>query len=568
MNMKRSTEKRNAPKRDEIVELRNVGEVITLTDESRHIEGYAIVFNSESTDLGGFTEIISADALNDVVSRSDVLALLDHRIDRGVLARSNMGVGSLTLTADERGLKYSFEAPRTALGDELLEGIRRGDISTSSFKFRVGKDRWEKRSNGTYLRTIERIEALYDVSPVYHAAYGATSVKVDRRGLDALIEAEPATEPAADPAPEQKPEPDPDPVTDPESENRKSPDNITPINMKKKKKISLLSAISAVASGQTLSEDVISMNTEGRAAMAANGLTTSGQIVIPMGEARAEDGGDAATTDPLKGVYATIATQGQENVATDLLGIVEPLRNALVLTRAGATFMTGLVGNIDIPFYSGANVGWEGEGLDAPEGAGKFSKISMKPKRLTAYLDYSKQFLAQDSNGAEELLRRDIVEALSEKLESTILGAEAVSDTQPGGLFNGVTADTANFKFTDVVDWEEELESAKIRGDFHYIVNPKVKATFRKTTKDTGSGRFVMEGGEVEGIPVLSTTGVISKGMLLGNFRELLIGQWGGIDLTVDPYTQAGKAMVRLVINAYFDARMRRPAAIVKHILK
>ena len=559
--MKKIIENRSAgTDPSEVVESRGCGEALAVENESRRVTGYAIVFGSESRDLGGFREIIDAGALGDIINSCDVLALLDHRQERGVLARCSGGQGSLTLTIDERGLKYAFDAPNTALGDELLEGIRRGDITTSSFSFKVGKDKWSKRSDGTYLRTIETIAALYDVSPVYRAAYDATSVTVDRRGLDALIEAERRNQ-EPDPEPKSEPEPKPNPANKPETRN-----------MNKKKKISLLRAIHAVASNQTLSEEVIAMNTEGRSAMAANGLTASGQLIIPMAERRAEAGGEGAgsdtTSDPLKGVYATIATQGQENVATDLLGIVEPLRNALVLTRAGATFMTGLVGNIDIPFYSGANVGWEGEGLDAPEGAGKFSKISMKPKRLTAYLDYSKQFLAQDSNGAEELLRRDIVDALSEKLESTILGAEAESDTQPGGLFYGVTADTANFKFTDVVDWEEELESAKIKGDFHYIVNPKVKATFRKTTKDTGSGRFVMEGGDVEGIPVLSTTGVVSKGMLLGNFRELLIGQWGGIDLTVDPYTQAGKAMVRLVINAYFDARMRRPAALVKHILK
>lgn len=562
--MKKIIEKRSAgADPSEVIESRGCGEALAVENESRRVTGYAIVFGSESRDLGGFREIIDANALGDIINRCDVLALLDHRQERGVLARSSGGQGSLTLTVDERGLKYSFDAPNTALGDELLEGIRRGDITTSSFSFKVGKDKWSKRSDGTYLRTIETIAALYDVSPVYRAAYDATSVTVDRRGLDALIEEERR---GSEPTPEQKPAPQPEDKPD-NSETRN-------MNKKKKKKISLLRAIHAVASNQTLSDEVIAMNTEGRSAMAANGLTASGQLIIPMGESRAErpesraEEGGGGTTDPLKGVYATIATQGQENVATDLLDIVEPLRNALVLTRAGATFMTGLVGNIDIPFYSGANVGWEGEGLDAPEGAGKFSKISMKPKRLTAYLDYSKQFLAQDSNGAEELLRRDIINALSEKLEATILGAEAESDTQPGGLFHGVTADSAAFRFTDVVDWEEELESAKIKGDFHYIVNPKVKATFRKTTKDTGSGRFVMESGDVEGIPVLSTTGVVSKGMLLGSFRELLIGQWGGIDLTVDPYTQAGKAMVRLVINAYFDARMRRPAALVKHILK
>ena len=87
---------------------------------------------------------------------------------------------------DERGLKYTFDAPKTALGDELLEGLKRGDITVSSFAFTVANDSWTKRGDGTYLRTINSINELFDVSPVYRAAYDATSVKVDSRGLDNL----------------------------------------------------------------------------------------------------------------------------------------------------------------------------------------------------------------------------------------------------------------------------------------------------------------------------------------------------------------------------------------------
>ncbi|MBD5252319.1 MAG: HK97 family phage prohead protease [Bacteroides sp.] len=168
-------------------EVRNTNNEITpILPESRLVTGYAIVFNSDSNDLGGFTERINPDALTGVVEKSDVLCLLNHNEDRGVLARSNKGEGSLTLEIDEIGLKYSFEAPNTALGDELLEGLRRGDITTSSFAFTVEKDSWSKNEDGSYLRTINSISELFDVSPVYRAAYDATSVKVDSRGLDEI----------------------------------------------------------------------------------------------------------------------------------------------------------------------------------------------------------------------------------------------------------------------------------------------------------------------------------------------------------------------------------------------
>ena len=84
--------------------------------------------------------------------------MLNHNEDKGVLARSNKGIGSLTLEIDDKGLKYSFDAPNTALGDELLEGLKRGDITASSFAFKVGKDKWDKRSDGSYLRTICSID--------------------------------------------------------------------------------------------------------------------------------------------------------------------------------------------------------------------------------------------------------------------------------------------------------------------------------------------------------------------------------------------------------------------------
>lgn len=170
-----------------IKEVRNTNNEITpILPESRTVSGYAIVFNSDSNDLGGFTERINPDALNGVIEKSDVLCLLNHNEDKGVLARSKQGEGSLTLEIDEIGLKYTFDAPNTALGDELLEGLRRGDITTSSFAFTVGNDSWSKNEDGSYLRTINSISELFDVSPVYRAAYDATSVKVDARGLDAI----------------------------------------------------------------------------------------------------------------------------------------------------------------------------------------------------------------------------------------------------------------------------------------------------------------------------------------------------------------------------------------------
>lgn len=171
---------------DEKREIRNTASPLLLTDveneESRTVEGYALVFDTRSDGLS-FEEVIDRGALDGVVEKSDVYALLNHSFQRGILARDKYGKGpSLTLTVDNRGLMYRFDAPRTALGDELLENLRRGEINESSFAFDVESDTWEKKDDGTWKRTIHKIGRLYDVSPVYAGAYSKTSVYT--RGKD------------------------------------------------------------------------------------------------------------------------------------------------------------------------------------------------------------------------------------------------------------------------------------------------------------------------------------------------------------------------------------------------
>lgn len=156
-------------------EIRNTSYQVTGDDEKRTVEGYALLFGVCSDGLP-FEEEIQRGSLDGVLAKSDVFALLNHDRGRGILARSKKGSGSLTLSVDEKGLKFRFEAPKTALGDELLENIRRGEVDESSFAFSVSKDKWEKKSDGGWKRTIEQIEELYDVSPVYNAAYSQTSV--------------------------------------------------------------------------------------------------------------------------------------------------------------------------------------------------------------------------------------------------------------------------------------------------------------------------------------------------------------------------------------------------------
>lgn len=159
-------------------EYRNFNTEIRSDRESRTVEGYGVVFNSPSEDLG-FTEYIHPEAINEaLILKSDVFARFDHD-PKKILARSKKGVGSLTLEVDEVGLKYRFEAPKTALGDELLEYLQRGDISGSSFCFSMNpKDQTAEKwtnNDGQLRRDIYHIDRLYDVAPVFSPAYPATT---------------------------------------------------------------------------------------------------------------------------------------------------------------------------------------------------------------------------------------------------------------------------------------------------------------------------------------------------------------------------------------------------------
>lgn len=154
-------------------------------EESRTVYGYAVVFDSPSQDIG-FIEVIKRGAITqETIDNCDVFAKLNHEDDK-ILARSNKGQGSLKLTVDDKGLYYEFNAPNNDLGNTLLEHIKRGEISQSSFAFALNLDdknvqNWEKRDGKLY-RTINKIDYLFDVSPVFTPAYTATSV--DKRDLE------------------------------------------------------------------------------------------------------------------------------------------------------------------------------------------------------------------------------------------------------------------------------------------------------------------------------------------------------------------------------------------------
>lgn len=313
---------------------------------------------------------------------------------------------------------------------------------------------------------------------------------------------------------------------------------------------SLLKAIRMVANNQTLDERSQEVVNAGVEEMRKAGLSYGGQIQIPT---------------EFRDIKATVDTAGKENIATDKLDILGPVYQNLVLSKAGAKFMTGLVGNVSVPTYSGSSCSWaENETAAAKAGEGTFSEILLQPRRITSVISVSKQFLIQSSNSAEQLLRNDIVRSLSNEIEKTLLGKEAGTVNRPEGLFNGATE--ANLTYDGLVDMEEKLDGVEAFSNPCYIVSPAIKATLRKAKTDAGSGQFVYENNEINGLPCYCSTA--ASGIVLGNFSDYVIGFWGGTDVTVDPYTDSANGRIRIVVNAWVDAKPLRKEAFVTGIAK
>ena len=585
----------------EQLEIRNLGNLqLRQEGDSRLIEGCAIVFNSVSEDLG-FREIIESTAISqDLIDNSDIYLNFNHDDDK-ILGRWNKGHGSLNVELRKNGVYFSIEAPKNDLGDTVLEYLKRGDVDKCSFCFWIDHDDEEAETwtyeDGVAIRTIHKIAGLHDLSIVWTPAYSETTVsarsleklnelrakqeedkekkedepkKCESKSEDEPKKCESKSEDEPKDEPTDEPNDDKDNDMDDPDDDKDNPDNeentpddkeVDPDKDKEdketkskkenkhnimEKKFNLLSAIRSVAEGKPMDDATQAVIDAGKSEMRSAGVSMTGQIQIPV-ENRAA---------------VTVTTEGEDVVVTDFANILDPLRTKNVLADSGANILTGLVGDLQIPAMGAENVNWEGETDDAQDGAGTFTNVKLTPHRLSAYIDVSKQFLVQDSLGAEALIRRDLVNAIQAKLEDTIFGTEAAEGGRPAGIFNGVSP-TKVTDFKGLCTLESDVEDANFYGPAKYIVSPKAKAAMRAMAKSTKSTQLVMEGDNIDGTPVLSTGHIAKDTFAYGDWSQLYVGQWGAIDLTVDPYTKAAAGQVRLVINAFFDFKLVRPKAVV-----
>lgn len=320
---------------------------------------------------------------------------------------------------------------------------------------------------------------------------------------------------------------------------------------KEKMDISLIKEIRSYVNTNTFSPEMIEMSKRGAEANQIAGQGCQGQISIPV---------------EIRSGY-TVSDAGSSVVANDITNLLEPLRAKNVLMQAGAKFITGLRNNVIFPSLGKQNVGWNTENGSAINGASGITSQQMVPHRLTAYIDISKQFLMQESADCERVIREDLVRAINSKLEATILGVEADDPANFTFWTNGATVLPVS-GFSDICTVESTFEG----GDFDtanakYLISPAAKGILRRMAKSTKSTQLLYEDGEIDSTPALVTSnvgnGTTDGNLIYGDFGNLVIGQWGSVDLSIDTVTKAITNEVRIVINTYFGVARLRPNAFV-----
>jgi HK97 family phage major capsid protein/HK97 family phage prohead protease len=261
------------------------------------------------------------------------------------------------------------------------------------------------------------------------------------------------------------------------------------------------------------------------------------------------------------------ASAGGNLVATDLDAgsFIDLLRNASALDQAGATVLTGLTGNVAIPRQSGAATAyWVAESGSPTESQQTVDQVSLVPRTVAAYTDFSRRLMIQSSIDVENMVRSDLASVIALKIDAAGLYGTG-SNSEPLGLKNTTGIGTEDFAadaptFTEVVNLESDVATANaLLGTPVYLMNATMRGYLKTTKKDAGSGIFIMENGEVNGYRGVLSNQVAAGDLWFGNFADLIIGYFSGLDLMVDPYTHSTSGTVRVVAMQDCDIAIRHP---------
>ena len=295
------------------------------------------------------------------------------------------------------------------------------------------------------------------------------------------------------------------------------------------------------------------------------GLTKKG-FVLPSAALRASAGQNYTTN--ADGGYAKSEMAPR---------YIDGLKERMAVVKLGATVLSDLVGSLPLVGAGSMTAQWLAEGATASVSKSTFARVTMTPHRNAIIGAFSKDLLRQTSIDVEQIVWNKIQQAHAELLESAAIAGTG-SSNQPTGILStsgiGSVAIGTNggpITWAKVVELETKVNAANgNRGKLAYLTNAKVIGDLKTIERASNTARFLLEGDRINGYPIEWTNLVpsnLTKGtstskcsaMVFGNFEDLYIGHWGGIDVVVDPFTLAENGDVRIVLNSWDDCVVAEP---------
>lgn len=264
------------------------------------------------------------------------------------------------------------------------------------------------------------------------------------------------------------------------------------------------------------------------------------------------------------------ASPGDKLVGTDHRGdmYIDKLRNRARVMELGATVITGLRGNVDIPRQTGAvTIASLAEAAAITPSDQNFDLVQLSPKRIGGETIFSKQLLLQSNPSIDNIVRSDIMTEMMLDVDAKALQGSGAGN-QPTGIANQAGINALTFTtsptWAKVVQFETEVASDNADVDnMAYLTTAAVRGAWKTTVKEATQAVYLWENNTspVNGYNAQVSNQITGNIVFFGDFSQLLIGFWGGVDLTIDEVTLASNAQIRIIGNQFFDVAVRHPEA-------
>lgn len=259
-------------------------------------------------------------------------------------------------------------------------------------------------------------------------------------------------------------------------------------------------------------------------------------------------------------------------VETDNMGFVDILRNRSVLNRMGARNLSGLVGNVTVPRQTGAGtLVWQaGETTTATAADQTLGQLSMTPKTAIAVTDVGRQLMLQSSPSAESMIMADLAQVVA--LGVDLAGIAGTGGAQPIGIINttGITTgqDAGTATYAKMLGFQSAAAAVNaILGNPGYVTTPTVAALLMSRSRFANTDTPLWDGnildGKMAGFGAMSSVQMPASNVLFGSWEQVVIGEWGVLELTVNPYQSFNAGVVGIRAMYTVDVLVRYPQAFV-----